>query len=182
MRVFNSEDYQAVIDSLPDSPENHQALQQLLAMRDESMVERAPYTFEVDFSSGAGLLAGAFAAPGVGANTPGNFVVDTSSPFMLVSQTYRADVAGAAATISASIAPNATVLIQEQSSGRLWMNVAVPVTSLFGTAQLPYFLPQPRLIPGNTTVSVTLYNYDAAVTNNVRLSFHGYRLYSARRG
>ncbi len=181
MRLFTADDYQQLIDALPDTPENRTVLEALQQMRAETSVAKEPWTFEVDFSTGAGLLAGQFAAPGLGAQVTGSFLVDTSSPFMLVSQTYKADIAGAAQLSGTQVIPNATVFIQDQAGNRNWMNVAVPVASLFGTAQLPYFLPQPRLIPGNSTVNITLANYEAANTNNVRLSFHGYRLYAAQR-
>lgn len=180
MRIYTGDDIQHLIDQMPDIPDNQVALSMLYSMKQENDVVRQPYTFEVDFSTGAGLLAGQFPAPAPGAQTPGNFLVDTSSPFMLVSQTFKSDLAGAAQTSGALIVPNQTVLIQDQSSNRNWQNLAVPLASLFGTAQLPYFLPQPRFLPANTNVQVTLANFEAANTPNTRLSFHGYRLYSMK--
>ena len=120
MRVYTGDELQALIESMPDIPDNALALQQLWAMKQENDVIRQPYTFEVDFSTGAGLLAGAFAAPAPGAQTVGNFLVDTSSPFMLVSQSFKSDLAGVAQTSGALIIPNQTVLIQDQSSNRNW--------------------------------------------------------------
>lgn len=182
MRYYDADSFEQLMQLVPDVPEAQPLMQQLAEMRNETLVEKQPYTFEVDFSTGAGLLAGQFAAPAAGAQTPGFFLVDTSSPFMLISTTYRSDLAGAATTETTLISPNQTVFIQDQSGNRNWMNVAVPVTSLFGRAPLPYFWPIPRLIPGNTNVGVTLANYDAASVPNTRLSFHGYRLYSVPRG
>ena len=176
MRVFTPAEIEAVINLLPNTPDNGQAYQALMQMMQDQQIIEQPYTFEVDFVGAGG--GGTFAAPGPAGQTVGNFLVDTSSPFMLISTTYKADVAAAAQNSGNTIVPNATVMIQDQSSNRNWMNIAVPVPSLFGTAQLPYFWPKPRLIPGNTNVNVTLASFEAAVTNNVRLSFHGYRLYS----
>jgi hypothetical protein len=179
MQIPTTSDYDNIIQMLPDTPENHAAIQALLQLRSNTQVIRQPWTFEVDFSTGAGLLNGTFAAPAPGATSIGNFLVDTSAPFMLVSGTYRADLAGVAQLNATRISPNSLVLIQDQSSNRNWMNLAVPVTSIFGEqGGLPYFWPQPRLIPANTNVQVTLSNYEAANTPNVRLQFHGYRLYS----
>lgn len=178
MRFYTSDDFANLMSLVPNVPEARDLMQQLANMRNETRVEQQPYTFEVDFSTGAGLLAGQFAAPAPGAQTPGSFLVDTSSPFMLVSTTFRSDLAGAAQTETTLVSPNQTVFIQDQSGNRNWMNLPVPVSSLFGRAPLPYFWPIPRLIPGNTTVAVTLANYEAANTPNTRLSFHGYRLYS----
>lgn len=180
MKVFEASDFAGLLNLLPNASGNEAVRNQLMAMMAEQRVIRQPYTFEVDFSTGTGanLRAGAFAAPAPGANTPGNFLVDSSAPFMLVSSTYVADLVGVAQLSGTLIAPLATVMIADQSSNRNWMNVPVPVLSLFGTAQLPYLWPQPRLIPANTNVQVTLANYETANTNNVRLSFHGYRFYA----
>ena len=180
MRLYTGDEIQELIAQLPETQENHAALSMLWQWKQENDVVRQPYTFEVDFSTGAGLLAGQFAAPGPGLQIVGNFLVDTSSPFMLVSQSFKSDLAGAAQTSGALIVPNQTVLIQDQSSNRNWSNVGVPLSSYFGTGQLPYFLPQPRFIPANTNVQVTLTSFEAANTPNTRLSFHGYRLYSTK--
>jgi hypothetical protein len=174
MQIPTTSDYDSIIQALPDTPENHAAIQALLELRANTQVIRQPWIFEVDFATGA-----AFTPPAPAATQIGNFLVDTSAPFMLISGTYRADIAAAAQTATTRVSPNATVLIQDQSSNRNWMNVAVPVTSIFGQeGGLPYFWPQPRLIPANTNVQISLTNYEAANTNNIRLSFHGYRLYS----
>jgi hypothetical protein len=158
----------------------------VMAMREENKVIRQPYTFEVDFSAGAGLLAGQFGAPAPNASVQGNFLVDSSSPFMLVSGTYQTDVAGAVHSLGGAAAagagvllPNLTVAITDQSSNRSWMNQPVPVAALFGyVASLPYFWPQPRLVPANSNIQVVLANFDPAVTYNCRLQFHGYRFYA----
>lgn len=182
MRVFTAEDFQRLIENLPQTAENNSVYQALCEMMQEQQVERQPYTFQVDFCTGVTQGSGnLFAAPAAaGGQVQGNFLVDSSSPFMLVSTAFQTDVAGAAVTQSTRPWPNQVVMLQDQSSNRSWMNGAVPVASLFGTGSQPYFWPQPRLIPGNTNVQVTLTNYDAASVPNTRLSFHGYRLYSTK--
>ncbi len=181
MRMYTSEDFKRLQDLLPNDPATQAAYQALAEMAAENAVEKQPYTFEVDFATT--IIQGAtnlFAAPAAaGGQSVGNFLVDTSSPFVLVSSTYQADVAGAAVTVSTRPAPNVVITIQDQSSNRNWMNGPVPIPSLFGIGTLPYFWPQPRLLPGNTNVQMTLTNYDAASVPNIRLSFHGYRLYAA---
>lgn len=178
MRIYESGDFEQLLNLLAQSPEA--AGQQIMQMMAEQKVIRQPYTFEVDFSTQGGgnaLLAGQFAAPASGLTVAGSFLVDSSAPFMLVSGAYEADVAGAAKNAGNDPIPNGTVFITDQSGNRNWMNAAVPIASLFGRGFSPYYWPQPRLIPANTTISVVLGNYDAAVTANVRLSFHGWRYY-----
>lgn len=177
MRVWSADDFQSLLDQLPATADNQVVYSRLMQMMSESKVIRQPYTFEVDFTTGV-TFPGQFAAPAAGASVGGNFLVDTSAPFMLVSQTFKSDLAAAAFLSGTQVLNNQLVFIQDQSSNRNWMNFAVPVLSLFGTAQLPYFLPQPRLIPANTNVQITLSNGDAAAVPNTRLSFHGYRMYS----
>lgn len=182
MRLFTAENFEALIAQLPQTPDNQDVYNQLMAMRDENAVERTPYSYEVDFATTITQgSANLFPAPvAAGGQSVGNFLVDASAPFMLVSTTYQADVAGAAATVSTRPAPNCVILIQDQSSSKSWMNTPVPIPSIFGYGSLPYFLPQPRLLPGNTNVQLTLTNYDAASVPNIRLSFHGYRIYDVR--
>lgn len=180
MKVYERDDFAALLNILPSLPGTEAARNTLMAMMAENAVIRQPWTFEVDFSTGTGanLRAGQFAAPAPGASTQGNFLVDSSAPFMLVSCSQFSDIAGAAQTSGTLIVPGCTVFISDQSSNRNWMNVAVPVPSLFGDAKTPWYWPQPRLIPGNTNVQVALANYEAANTYNVRLSFHGWRFYA----
>lgn len=181
MKLYSSEEIQRVIDALPGEPGNQAVLAALMQMRAEQQVVRQPYNFEVDFATG--VVQGAtnlFAAPvAAGGVSQGGFLVDTSAPFMLVSSQYQADVAGAAVTVSTRPAPNVVCAIQDQSSNRNWQNGPVPIPSIFGNGQLPYFWPEPRLLPANTNVIITLTNYDAASVPNIRLTFSGYRLYSA---
>lgn len=180
MKLFSAAEIQAVIESLPEAPENQAVFSALVKMRDEQRYKLIPWTYEVDFATtvvqGSGNL---FAAPAAaGGVVTGNFVVDAEAPFQLVSSQYQSDVAGAAVTVSARPAPNQAVFISDQSGNQPWMNSAVPVPSIFGTGSLPYFWPGGRLIAALTTVQVTLTNYDAASVPNTRLSFSGYRMFA----
>ncbi len=168
MRVYTSQDYEALLAMLPNAPENGPVYDALMQMKNESGVERQPYNFTVTFTA---IAAGATPAPQ-------SFLVDSSSPFMLVSQTFEADLAGVAQLSGTQIYPNVGIQIQDQSSNRNWQNAAVPVTSWFGIGREPYFLPQPRLIPANTTVLITATSFEAAATPTVRLTFQGYRYYT----
>lgn len=182
MRMFTADDFKRLQDLLPNDPANQQVYQMLGEMAAENAVEKQPYDFEVDFATT--ITQGAvnvFPAPAAaGGQSTGNFLVDTSSPFVLVSTAYQADIAGAAVTVSTRPAPNVVITIQDQSSNRNWMNGPVPIPSIFGIGTLPYFWPQPRLLPGNTNVQMTLTNYDVASVPNIRLTFQGYRLYSGQ--
>jgi len=182
MKVYEASDFADCLNLLPAVPGNEAIRNRLMEMMAEQKTIRQPYNFEVEFSTGTGanLRNGSFAnlAPGSTGTTAGNFLVDSSSPFMLVAGSQFSDIAGAAQTSGTLIVPGCTVMIADQSSGRNWMNLPVPIPNLFGSGQLPFYWPQPRLIPANTNVQVTGSNYEATNTYNVRLTFIGWRYYA----
>ena len=124
------------------------------------------FTYQEDFSAVAS-----------GASATGNINIQADSDFVLQKLTYYADIAAAAQTANTRVIPNATIVITDTGSGRQLMESAVPIASLFGTGQLPFILPTPRLFQARSTISLIVANFDAAVTYNIRLSFSGYKLY-----
>lgn len=169
MRMPTTQDIQRMLDAVPNLPENAMIHAMLVDMLNESRVSREPYTFPVNFSN---VTAGSTAPVG-------NFQVDASSPFMLIQQNYVCTPYPVTVMTQATrLIPNMQIQITEQSSNRNWQSAAVPVSAIFGTGENPWFLPQPRLIPANTTVSVTVNNFDSAQAYSLYLSFIGFRLYS----
>jgi hypothetical protein len=124
------------------------------------------FVYEIDFS--------ALAASG---SSSDSFNIQADSDFVLQKMTYFADIAAAAQTDSSRIVPDCTVLITNTGSGRQLMSQAVPLASIFGTGVLPFILPTPYPFQSRSTVSVTVANFSAGTTYNIRLSFIGYKLY-----
>lgn len=114
-----------------------------------------------------------FLAVAPGSSSTNSFTVQADSDFLWTSGSYFADVAAAGQTDASRVIPLASLLITDTGSGRQLMNTAVPLSSLFGTGQLPFVLPRQRAFRSNTTVTVTLNNFDAADTYNIRLSLIG---------
>lgn len=110
-------------------------------------------------------------APGA-ANTQ-NLSIQADSDFIVQKMAFGANLAGASQTDSTRIIPLATLLIVDSGSGRQLMNIAVDFSSIFGTGQLPFILPQPKIFLAQTNIAVTLTNVSAAETYNIRLSFIG---------
>lgn len=131
------------------------------------------FTYELDFVGAAGNLVGGGAARVLG------FQIDAENDFLWQKACYVADIAAAAQTFTTRVVPLVTVLIQVSPSGRaLSNNIAVPVTSLFGTGEIPFILPHPRNFPARGQVTVTAQAFVAAgTTYNLRLSFIGTKLY-----
>ena len=70
-----------------------------------------------------------------------------------------------------------TVQIKDTGSGRDIIETAAPVMNIFGSGRLPFILPTPKLFLARSTIAITVENFDAAVTYNLRLSFIGYKVF-----
>lgn len=127
------------------------------------------FIYEVDFSALAN-----------GSSETQTFTIQADADFLWSKATYFADIAAAIQTDSSRVIPLCTVLIQDTGSGRNLMASATPVSNVFGTGELPLILPRQRLFVARSQVSVTLTNFSAATTYNVRLSFIGEKAF--RRG
>lgn len=74
--------------------------------------------------------------------------------------------------------PAVSVMINDAGTANPWMDQPVPVYSLFGSGQLPFVLPNPKLIRRTKQLVIQLYNnFTAQDLRYVALSFIGRRLY-----
>ncbi len=112
-----------------------------------------------------------------GATVTTNISIQADADFEILKLTGTADIAGAAETANSRVIPNATILITDTGSGRQLMNVPVPFWALFGSAENPFILPQPKLIAARSNLQVTITSYEAANTNNIDLSFIGNKIF-----
>jgi hypothetical protein len=126
------------------------------------------FVYDVDFT--AGIPAGSTAN--------GSFTVQADSDFKWLKACYFADIAAAGQEDATRVIPLATILITDQGSGRQLMNLAVPIPSIFGTGQIPFILPVPKIFASKSTVAVTVVNFDAAQDYNLRLSFIGVKVFN----
>lgn len=108
---------------------------------------------------------------------PGNFTVDSDSDFLWQKATIFVNTATALLTYSTAELANLTIKITDTSSGRALSNIPLPVTSLFGTGELPFILPTSKLFQARGSVQVELINLNAVVFLNVYLSFIGTKLF-----
>ena len=104
--------------------------------------------------------------------------VEADSNFLWQQGIFAADIADAAFTVADQPLPNVSINIQDTGSGRNLMSSAVPVQSIFGTGREPFMLMNPRWFRSNTTFKVTVNNYDADATYNLRLSFVGTKFFN----
>lgn len=125
------------------------------------------YTYEADFSSLAPAATASY-----------TFTVQADSNFLWQRACFSADIADAAFTYSTQPIPNVTCLITDTSSGRQLMSAGMPVPSLFGIGHSASDLITPRWFRANTQVIVSVTNFDASVTYNLRLSFIGTKFFN----
>jgi hypothetical protein len=126
------------------------------------------YEYEIDFA--------ALAPSAQASNT---FQIQQNTSFRWTKGLYFADIAAAIQTLNSLVIPLCSVQITDQGSGQNFQSAAVPITSFFGPggAGLPFILPVPRTFQGRSAITVTVTNFSAATTYNLRLTFAGQRLY-----
>jgi hypothetical protein len=103
--------------------------------------------------------------------------IQADSHFKWSEATYEADIAAAAFLDGTRPIPNVTVQIQDSGTGRTLFNAPIPIPSIFGTGQLPFILPIPRVFMARSSITLTATNFDAAVTYNLRLALIGTKLF-----
>lgn len=126
------------------------------------------YVFKDYFTYGLTFLALAPAG-----TATGQIAIQADSDFIWQKATFFADIAAASQNMGTLLVPLVSILITDSGAGRQLMNTAVPVTTIFGTGEIPFILPRPRIFRAQTVLSVQVSNFDAAVTYNLRLSFIG---------
>lgn len=73
---------------------------------------------------------------------------------------------------------NISVLITDTGTGRQLSDIAVPIQNMFGTAQLPFILPNTKIMKARSILAIQVSNamtaYDYA---NIKLSFIGRKIF-----
>jgi hypothetical protein len=113
-----------------------------------------------------------------GGTTSGSFNVDKDSDFMWMKGTFYADIGNATQSASSRVIPGVTVVIKDTTSGRDIMTTPVPIPAMFGTGELPFILPTPKLLPAVSTITVSFANITAdGDYTYLGLFFHGQKLF-----
>jgi len=118
-------------------------------------------------------------------NRTGNFITQNDSAFVICKTAYVAtDTSNAAIAsvqpfgsgASSTTFTPITITINDSGSGRSYMDTPVPIDTVFGTAQLPFVWPIPKVVDPASSVQATLTNLSATAMN-VRLAFIGYKVF-----
>jgi len=124
------------------------------------------YTYAINFSS-----------LGAGSAQSGTVNIEADSDFEIQKLTYMVDIAGGSVTASSRIIPLVDVTVTDQSSGRQLTNIAVPVTNIFGTGELPFILPTTKILAARAALGISVTNVSAGSTYNIKLAFVGRKIY-----
>lgn len=107
----------------------------------------------------------------------GNIQIQADSDFKWIKGQFFADIAGAPQTADSLVIPLVTVQITDSGSGRQLNNEPVPVSSLFGSGQLPYINPIPRIFKARSNIAFQVANFSAATTYDLRLVLTGTKVF-----
>lgn len=109
----------------------------------------------------------------------GNIQIQADSDFKWVAATFQADIAAAAYNAGDRPIPLVNLQIVDTGSGRQLFFNALPIETIFGSGQLPFILPIPRIFRARSSIALTMSNFDAAETYNVRLALIGTKIFTA---
>jgi hypothetical protein len=103
--------------------------------------------------------------------------VQADSAFKLTKLGFQADIALAVLTEATNVIPLVTINIVDNGSGRNLFSAPIALGTIFGNGRLPFILPVPRIFMPRSNIGVTLANYTAATTYNIRLAFIGSKIF-----
>jgi hypothetical protein len=107
-----------------------------------------------------------------------NIAIQADSHFKWIKATMQADIDAAAYTSGARPLPLAALQLVDSGSGRQLFLSALPLELVFGTGELPFILPIPRIFRARSNIALTLTNFDAAVTYDIRLALIGTKMFA----
>lgn len=131
-------------------------------------VARDLYVYEERFAA-TDLIAGA--------TVNGQIDIQADSDFVWQKAAYFADISAAGQEAETRVVPLCRLQLIDTGSGRNLFEQAVPVPSVFGTGELPFVLPVPRLFFARSTITLQVTNFDASNAYGLSLSFIGYKAY-----
>lgn len=115
-----------------------------------------------------------FAPLAAGATTTRSIQINSDSAFLVLSA-----VMVETDTTDLIFLANRPLLVTLTTGGAALslMNTPIHADNLFGTAQEPKYWDVPKVLLPNTTFNVTLQNLDSGNARNVRVAFHGFKIY-----
>lgn len=108
-------------------------------------------------------------------NTTGTSQIQADADFLLQALSfYCLDLT----TNGQIVAPNSTIQVTDTSNGTTLFDQAIPIVNAFGTAQLPFLMPVPRLFTANSLISIALNNVVSTNAQYYAFTFHGRKIFA----
>ena len=118
-------------------------------------------------------------APNTSATTSLQIEADSDFEIVKLQQFTISDAAEATPQISTNQVPDVTVLLTDTGSGRQLMNIALPISNIFGSGTLPFILPRTKRLFARSTLSVQVTNLNTADTYAyIYLTFSGKKIFT----
>lgn len=115
-----------------------------------------------------------------GANIPKNVTIENDADFLWTKAQYFATINSTAAlTVQTTPVPQANFNWRDTSSSQQIFNIAIPISAFWGSGQLPYILPEPKILTMQTSISIDVTNVHATEAYNLTLAMTGIKLFRA---
>lgn len=127
--------------------------------------DRLNYAYEFEVAS---IASGATARDQIN--------IDSDSNFHWMKGSCFGAVASAGQTDSSRVIPLINIQLTDTGSGRQLFSNPVPISTFFGTGEIPMILPLTQMFKPNSTIICEFENFDAAQTyTDVRLLLIGFK-------
>lgn len=112
-----------------------------------------------------------------GTTQTNNIQIQADSDFeiqKLTAQVFQTLGADQSNTVTQAI----SILATDTGTGRQLSDIAVPLSAMFGTAQLPFILPNTKILAARSILAIQATNYSSAVSYaRIQLSFIGRKIF-----
>lgn len=140
---------------------NRQVMAQTL--KNDTLLDQSFFIYSLKFSAIASAVS---STQSVNIQADSDFMVQAMSASVFDNVT-NAQIAS----------PNGLIQLTDTGSGTNLNDIFIPIVNFFGTAQLPFTLPVPRLMAANSLLTAAFTNGVTTNAVNVYLSFIGKKLF-----
>lgn len=118
-----------------------------------------------------------FNALAAGTSQTGNIQIQADSDFEI--QKLTAQILQVLGTAESTTEVQAlSALVTDTGTGRQLSDIAVPLSNLFGTAQLPFILPNTKIMKARSILAIQVSNYAVGIDyERIQLSFIGRKIF-----
>ena len=152
--------------ALPRTQQNQRAASIIDALRRQLAVIEEPFTYESHVET-------------LNNNSTQNDVIQiqADADFKLMATTYVATNDNGEPIDFTLASPTVNVLLTDTGNGRQLMEAPIAIPELFGTGQLPFIWPVPKIFAARSTLQVQYIEFGGFSWQYIQLAFIGVKLY-----